>query len=112
MGAASPALAAAIANSVEEKDLGVVSAAQQMVAQIGVVAGIQILLTVQVSQEPNVGAAASYHIAYLVGAGVALVGALLALFVHNTRKQAILAERRSQAERGRGAPQGASSITA
>ncbi len=61
MGTASPALAAAIANSVEEKDLGVVSAAQQMVAQVGVVAGIQILLTVQQAREPVVGAAASYH---------------------------------------------------
>ena len=86
MGTASPALAAAIANSVDEKDLGVVSAAQQMVAQVGVVAGIQILLTVQAAREPVVGVAASYHATYLVGAGVALVGSVLALFVRNTRR--------------------------
>ena len=86
MGTASPALAAAIANSVDEKDLGVVSAAQQMVAQVGVVAGIQILLTVQQAREPVVGAAASYHATYLVGAGVAMVGAVCALFVRSTPK--------------------------
>ena len=86
MGTASPALAAAIANSVDEKDLGVVSAAQQMVAQVGVVAGIQILLTVQQAREPIVGQAASYHATYLVGAGVAMVGVVCALFVRSTPK--------------------------
>ena len=74
MGTASPAIAAAIANSVDERDLGVVSAAQQMVSQVGVVAGIQILLTVQAAREPVVGAAASYHVAYLVGAAAAAIG--------------------------------------
>jgi len=86
MGTASPALAAAIANSVDEKDLGVVSAAQQMVAQVGVVAGIQILLTVQQAREPVVGQAASYHATYLVGGAVAMVGAVCALFVRSTPK--------------------------
>ena len=84
MGTASPAIAAAIANSVDEADLGVVSAAQQMVSQVGVVAGIQILLTVQAAREPVVGAAASYHAAYLVGAGAAAIGVVLAAFVRNT----------------------------
>jgi len=84
MGTASPAIAAAIANSVDEQDLGVVSAAQQMVAQVGVVAGIQILLTVQAAREPVVGAAASFHAAYLVGAAAAAVGVVLAAFVRNT----------------------------
>jgi len=102
MGTASPALAAAIANSVDEKDLGVVSAAQQMVAQVGVVAGIQILLTVQQAREPVVGAAASYHVTYLVGASVAMVGAVLALFVRNTPRVA--------PGREQGAPEGAPTV--
>ena len=38
-------------------------------AQVGVVAGIQILHTVQAAREPVVGGAASYHTAYLVGRG-------------------------------------------
>ncbi|HEY5154965.1 MAG TPA: MFS transporter, partial [Acidimicrobiales bacterium] len=88
MGTASPAIAAAIANSVDEADLGVVSAAQQMVSQVGVVAGIQILLTVQAAREPVVGAAASYHAAYLVGAGAAAIGVVLAAFVRNTPRPA------------------------
>lgn len=85
MGTSAPAMAASVANAVDERDLGVVTAAQQMVAQLGVVAGIQILQTVQAAREPIVGEAASYHAAYLVGAGVAALSVIMALFVRSTR---------------------------
>jgi len=68
MGTAAPAMAASVANAVRDRDLGVATASQQMMAQVGVVSGIQILQTVQQAREPAVGAAASYHWAYRVGA--------------------------------------------
>jgi EmrB/QacA subfamily drug resistance transporter len=84
LGASMPAMAATIANAVEESDLGVVGAAQQMMTEVGLTAGIQIMQTVQVSREPAVGALTSYHEAYLVGAGVALLGAVCACFVRSS----------------------------
>jgi hypothetical protein len=44
--------------------------------------------TVQVSREPAVGALASYHEAYLVGAGVALLGTICACFVRSSGARA------------------------
>ena len=85
MGAASPAMAASIANAVHERDLGIAGAAQQMMTQISVVAGIQILQTVQASRLPHVGPVDSYSQAYLVGAGVAGLGVLCAAFVRSTK---------------------------
>jgi EmrB/QacA subfamily drug resistance transporter len=95
MGASSPALAAAIANAVDEHDLGIAGATQQMVNQIGVVIGIQIMQTVQASRAGAVGEVAAYGDAYLVGGAMALIGVVLAVFV------------RSTARRAEGAPQGA-----
>lgn len=85
MGAASPAMAASIANAVSENDLGVAGAAQQMMSQVAVVSGIQILQTVQASRAETVGESAAYGDAYMVGAGVAAVGVVLALFVRSTK---------------------------
>jgi len=84
LGASMPSLAAAIANSVDERDLGVVGASQQMIGQLGVVAGIQILQTVQLSREDVVGPAASYGDAYMVGAAVAGLGFVFALFLRRS----------------------------
>ncbi|MEY2405388.1 MAG: hypothetical protein QOG39_304, partial [Acidimicrobiaceae bacterium] len=91
-----PAMVAAIANSVDDHDLGIAGATSQMVSQIGVVLGIQIMLTVHVTRAPLVGGVASFHDAYLLGAGVAGLGLLTALFVQRTRY-----------EREESAPQGA-----
>jgi EmrB/QacA subfamily drug resistance transporter len=85
VGAASPAMAASIANAVDERDLGVAGAAQQMMNQVAVVAGIQILQTVQTSRVDQVGAVASYSEAYLVGAAVAAIGVVTVLFVRSTK---------------------------
>lgn len=103
MGTAAPAMAAALANSVDEGDLGVATAFAQMCSQIGVVVGTQIMLSVQQARSPLDGdvaapdpstlepsvldaLAASYHWAYLVGAAVAVVGIAAALFVRSTRR--------------------------
>jgi EmrB/QacA subfamily drug resistance transporter len=81
LGASSPSMAATIANTVDEADFGVAGATQQLAAQVGVVAGIQIMQTVQASREEAVGLIASYSDAYLVGAGVAALGAVCALVI-------------------------------
>jgi MFS family permease len=82
MGAAAPAMTATVANTVARSDLGVAGAAQQMLQQVGLVIGIQGLQAVQVSLEPR-GVAASYQVAFGIGAGVAAVGVVTALLVRS-----------------------------
>jgi hypothetical protein len=84
MGASSPAMAAAVANSVDPHDLGVAGATQQMINQMGVVLGIQTLQAVQVAREGAVGGVAAFHDAYMLGAVAAGIGVLAALFVKRT----------------------------
>jgi hypothetical protein len=73
-------MAATIANAVDESDLGVAGAAQQMVAQVGVVSGIQIMQTVQ-------EASGSFATAYLVGGAVCVLGAVSAWFVRSSGRE-------------------------
>ena len=88
MGMTAPAMAAAIANAVDERDLGVVGGAQQMMSQVGVVAGIQVLVTVQQARAAVVGQADSYALAYLIGAVAAGLGVVAACFVAPRRRRA------------------------
>jgi len=83
MGISVPAMNATVANAVDPEDLGVASAASQLMSQIGTVAGIQIMQTVQVAREGADGLAGSYHVAYLVGAVVAGIGIVTAGFVRS-----------------------------
>lgn len=71
MGVSNPAMAATVSHSVDEADLGVAGAAQQMISQVGVTFGIQLMQTVQQVREPVVGLAASYSHAYLAAAVMA-----------------------------------------
>jgi EmrB/QacA subfamily drug resistance transporter len=86
LGALSPAMTSSLANAIDPADLGVWGAAQQMLNQVGAVTGIQVLRTVQEVTEGRLGLADSYGLAYLVGAGAAAVGLVLALFVSNSRR--------------------------
>jgi EmrB/QacA subfamily drug resistance transporter len=88
LGASSPALAASIANAVDERDLGVAGAFQQMMQQLGVVVGIQVMQTVSVVREPAVGVVGAYGEAYLVGGFVAALGVIAALFVQSSPRRA------------------------
>jgi MFS family permease len=85
MGACAPAMIASIANSVDKRDLGVASAASQTVSQIGVVAGMQILLTVQSVSAVSGSGTSSYATAYYVGAGAAVIALAAAFFVRRTQ---------------------------
>lgn len=85
LGISSPSIAAAVANSVEEGSLGIASATQQLMMQVGQVAGAQVMSTVREAREPASGLVGSFGDAYLVGAGVCLLGVLCAFFVRGGR---------------------------
>jgi MFS family permease len=78
MGIAVPALSASVTASVDPADLGVGGAAQQMVNQVGMVIGIQVMQAVQESRIDSVGLEASYHWGYGVGIVIAALGVLCA----------------------------------
>jgi MFS family permease len=89
MGVASPSISASIANVVDQDALGTASAAQQLVVQIGTVAGIQVSQTVQgsaLSRHPS-ALLGSFHAAFVVGGAVALVGVISAIGLRSTDRQ-------------------------
>jgi len=71
MGVSNPAMSATISHAVDEADLGVAGAAQQMIVQVGVTFGIQLMQTVQQVREGPAGLASSYSQAYLAAAVIA-----------------------------------------
>ncbi len=86
LGGSAPSLITVVANTVEPADLGVANAAQQMVAMIGAVSGIQVLSTIQGGSD----AASPFTAAYLVGGAVAIIGVVASGFVRSTRRSARL----------------------
>jgi hypothetical protein len=86
LGGSAPSLITVVANTVDPADLGVANAAQQMVAMIGAVAGIQVLSTIQGGSE----AASPFTAAYLVGGAVAIIGVVASGFVRSSRASARL----------------------
>jgi len=88
LGVSSPAMASSVTNAVDEADLGVAGAAQQMMIQVGLVLGIQVMQTVQQARLAAVGLQASYSEAYLVGAGLAVAAVVAAGFVRTTPRTA------------------------
>jgi predicted MFS family arabinose efflux permease len=84
LGVALPSMAASVANAVEDEHLGIAGAAQQLISQVGVVAGIQIAQTVQAARESEAGVVASFHEAYLLAGVVAALGLITAVFVRRT----------------------------
>jgi MFS family permease len=81
MGFSFPGLAASIANAVDERDFGAVTAAQEMLMMVGIVLGMQGLQTIQAARAPVVGEATAYQDAFVIGAIIAVVGTLLAFGV-------------------------------
>lgn len=71
MGVSNPAMSSTISHAVDEADLGVAGAAQQMIVQVGVTFGIQMMQTVQQVREDPAGLEASYSQAYLAAAVLA-----------------------------------------
>lgn len=79
LGMASPSLSSSVANAVDAGSLGIANATQSMVSQIGVVAGIQVLTTIEASGSGSGG----FATAYLVGGAIAVIGVVAAFFVRS-----------------------------
>lgn len=86
MGVCTPSLSASVANAVEIERMGAASAALQLASQVGQVAGIQIMETVQVAREHSSGLTGSFSSAYLVAGGVAGLGILASTFVRRASR--------------------------
>jgi predicted MFS family arabinose efflux permease len=89
LGVALPSMAASVANAVEDEHLGIAGAVQQLITQVGIVAGIQIAQTVQAAREGDVGLVPSFHDAYLVAGAVAVIGLVAAVFVRRTERDLV-----------------------
>jgi len=87
IGMATPTTVSASSNEVAPDELGVMSAAQQLITQIGIVTGIQVMVTVQASGGGGVGTLASFHRAYAVGAVVAALAGVCGFFMRDTPRQ-------------------------
>ena len=97
MGVSMPATSSSMANEVAESEYGVMSAASLLAAQVGEVAGIQIVLTIQESIAKNDGLANVHHstallhsfsVPFWVGTAVAALAVVCALFIRPLRRSA------------------------
>ncbi len=89
MGVAMPATSSLMANEVSESDFGVMSAAQILAMQVGEVAGIQVLTTIQqgimrqrglsTKSSSHANLLATFHTPFLVGTSVAAVAVVAAV---------------------------------
>ena len=90
LGVSSPSVASSVANVVDQDALGTAAATQQLMTQISTVAGIQVIQTVQSSRAHGHGVAllASFHVAFVVGGAVAVLGVICAVFVRSADRGA------------------------
>jgi MFS family permease len=101
MGVCLPSTSSTQANEVEASEYGVMSATQLLATQVGEVAGIQVLITIQEEVAHRTGSSSgvhggsallnSFHVAFWVGAVVAVAGFACAAFIRDlprARRQA------------------------
>jgi EmrB/QacA subfamily drug resistance transporter len=86
LGVSSPSVAASVANAVDEHSLGIASAVQQLVTNVGVAAGIQVMETVQAARRPAAGLLGSFADAYRVGAVAAFLAVACAYGMRSSRQ--------------------------
>ncbi|MGD0379501.1 MAG: MFS transporter [Acidimicrobiales bacterium] len=93
LGIASPSLSATVSNEFAPEDLGTAAASQQLMNQLGTVAGIQVMETVyQAALRGHHGAGGrldAFHFAYLVGGAIALLGVVGAALSRSTERHAV-----------------------
>jgi MFS family permease len=83
LGVASPALSSLLANAVPDEELGIASAMQQLVSQMGALLGATVMISVHEATIEQ-GTLTSYGYALIVGAGLCVVAGLLAGEVRST----------------------------
>jgi MFS family permease len=106
MGVSNPATSATMSNELRESEYGVMSAAQLLAAQVGEVAGIQAVLTIQESIARRSGLGNVHHstallhsfsVAFWVGAGAAAVAVVCGLFIRSMPRDQRTAQRLADA---------------
>ena len=106
MGVSNPATSATMSNELAASEYGVMSAAQLLATQIGEVAGIQAVLTIQESIARRSGLANVHHstallhsfsIAFWVGAGMAALAVVCGLFIRSMPRATRNAQRLADA---------------
>jgi MFS family permease len=106
MGVSNPATSATMANEVAASEYGVMSAAQLLASQVGEVAGIQAVLTIQESIAKNSGLANVHHspallhsfsVSFWVGAVVAAIAVVCGLFIRSLPRETRMAQRLADA---------------
>jgi MFS family permease len=102
MGVAMPSTSSVMANEVKVSEFGVMSAAQLLAMQVGEVAGIQVLETIQQSiarrrgllhARPGASVLETFHASFVIGAFVAVVGLVAACFIHSIPRERALKTR-------------------
>jgi MFS family permease len=83
LGVASPALSALLANAVRDHELGIASAMQQLISQMGALLGATVMITVHEATVTD-GVLSSYANALVIGASLCVVAGLLAGEVRST----------------------------
>ncbi|MBM3828337.1 MAG: MFS transporter [Actinobacteria bacterium] len=84
IGIASPAMTSLVANAVDERDLGVAGAMQQLMTQMGAVFGSVVMTTVQQASSGDDSSASSFVAAFYVATGAAAVAMILSTRVTST----------------------------
>ncbi|HUE07878.1 MAG TPA: MFS transporter [Acidimicrobiales bacterium] len=101
MGVCQPATSSSMANEIAESEYGVMSAASLLAAQVGEVAGIQLVLTIQESIAKNSGLGNVHHstallhsfsVPFWIGTGVAALAVVCALFIRPLPRSAKAAQ--------------------
>lgn len=87
IGVSSPAMTSLVANAVDERDLGVAGAMQQLMTQLGAVFGSVVMTSVQQSVGGGRPTAESFAAAFQVAAVVALIAVFLASRVEPTTRE-------------------------
>jgi len=92
MGVAMPSSSSVMANEVKSSEFGVMSAAQMLAMQVGEVAGIQVLETVQqalvhrrhlTGARPGPALLDTFHLPFIIGGAVGAIGLVAALFMRS-----------------------------
>jgi MFS family permease len=96
MGVAMPSTSSVMANEVKTNEFGVMSAAQMLAMQVGEVAGIQVLETVQqalvrrhglIHAKPGPALLNTFHLPFLIGACVGALGLFASLFMRSIPRE-------------------------
>ena len=90
LGVASPALSALLANAVRDHELGIASAMQQLISQMGALLGATVMITVHEATVAD-GVLSSYANALVIGASLCVVAGLLAGEVRSTDRSGVSA---------------------